>query len=179
MIHNTSIGVLTLIVEHCSLQNTPNMSHTPVLLMQTITILLNRSSWVQHLYVRMNENYSPFFIHTVISFAITSGVYWVIGLLFMWADLTERPKWLMKYKVQPWKRVGPKEYIKICFIVLRNQLVVNVPLSLVMAKWVAPWRGHRTDLPLPGALETITTWWFCLLCTEVSGCSCLTTKQTR
>ncbi|KAG8845024.1 hypothetical protein FRB96_002752 [Tulasnella sp. 330] len=115
------------------LKNTPMKSQAHRLFIPLLTIAINRSAWAQRLYVRMNEAYTPFDIHFVITFLITSGMYWIIGLGFMLADLTEGPKWLLKYKVQPWKRIAPKE----------------------------------TDLPLPGALETLGTWGFCLLCTEV------------
>ena len=30
----------------------------------------------------------------------TVGVYWFIGLLFLFVDLTSWPKWILKYKVQ-------------------------------------------------------------------------------
>lgn len=159
--------VAVLILIFFSLRNTPKMAMAPVFLMQGLTIAINKSDWAQRLYVKMNDTYSPTTIHIFGTFLITSLVYWALGLLFMIADLTERPKWLMKYKVQPWKRVGPKEYFKICLIVLRNQIFVNVPLSLTMGYYVAPWRGMRTGLPLPGTIETIATWWFCLFCTEV------------
>lgn len=143
------------------------MSQAPVFIMQALTVTINKMQWTQDLYRVMNARFSPQAIHIVGTFVITSAVYWALGLLFMIADLTERPKWLMKYKVQPWKRVGPKEYLKICAIVLRNQIFVNIPLSVLMGLYVAPWRGMRTDLPLPGILETLATWWFCLFATEV------------
>ncbi|KAG9006651.1 hypothetical protein FRB90_009800 [Tulasnella sp. 427] len=149
------------------MENTPGMAYTPVLIMQGLTILINKLPATQRLYERMNATYSAEMIHIFGSLIITTAVYWALGLLFMFADLTERPKWLLKYKVQPWKRVGPKEYAKICAIVLRNQIFVNIPLSVVMGKYIAPFRGMRTNLPLPGVLETVGTWWFCLWCTEI------------
>ncbi|KAG9011040.1 hypothetical protein FRB94_008980 [Tulasnella sp. JGI-2019a] len=149
------------------LENTPTRSHAPMLLIQLLTIVINRSEMTKGLYIRMNEAHTPFYIHFVLTSLIISTVYWAFGLCFMIADLTERPKWLMQYKVQPWKRIGPKEYTKICLIVLRNQVLVNIPLSFIVGKWIAPWRGMRTDLPLPGVLETMGTWWFSLMCTEI------------
>lgn len=150
------------------MENTPAMAYAPVLIMQSLTIIINMLPVTQRLYERMNATYSAEDIHIFGTLFITTAVYWALGLVFMFADLTERPKWLLKYKVQPWKRVGPKEYTKICAIVLRNQIFVNIPLSIIMGKYIAPLRGMRTGLPLPGVLETVGTWWFCLACTEVS-----------
>lgn len=149
------------------MENTPAMAYAPVLIMQSLTIIINMLPVTQRLYERMNATYSAEDIHIFGTLFITTAVYWALGLVFMFADLTERPKWLLKYKVQPWKRVGPKEYTKICAIVLRNQIFVNIPLSIIMGKYIAPLRGMRTGLPLPGVLETVGTWWFCLACTEI------------
>lgn len=153
------------------MDNTPVIANAPVLIMQTLTVLINKLPVTERLYERMNAKYSAESIHIFGTFFITTAVYWALGLVFMYADLTERPKWLLKYKVQPWKRVGPKEYFKICMIVLRNQIFVNIPLGIMMGKYIAPFRGMRTNLPLPGVLETVGTWWFCLACTEVSPSS--------
>ncbi|KIO34507.1 hypothetical protein M407DRAFT_209691, partial [Tulasnella calospora MUT 4182] len=149
------------------MDNTPAMAYAPVLLMQSLTIFINKLPVTKRLYERMNATYSAENIHIFGTFFITTAVYWALGLVFMYADLTERPKWLLKYKVQPWKRVGPKEYFKICVIVLRNQICVGIPLSVIMGKYIAPFRGMRTGLPLPGVLETVGTWCFCLVCTEI------------
>jgi hypothetical protein len=149
--------------------NTRRMAMVPTFLTQIITIAINKSEWAQRLYISMNANYSPVTIHVWGTIIITSLAYWIPGLMFMFVDLTERPKWLMKYKIQPWRRVGLKEYLKICWVVFRNMALVNFPLSLAMGYVIAPWRGMRTTLPLPGALETIGTWWFCVICTEVRG----------
>jgi hypothetical protein len=155
------------------LANTIRRAMVPVFVMQGITIAINKSRWAQLLYTRMNMNYSSVTIHVWGTLIVTSLVYWALGLLFMFADLTERPRWLVKYKIQPWKRVGLREYLNICGIVLRNQIFVNVPLSLAMGYIIAPWRGMRTNLPLPGIPETIFTWWFCLICTEVRAEYCV------
>ncbi|KAG8926558.1 hypothetical protein FRC02_008801 [Tulasnella sp. 418] len=151
------------------LRNTPGLAHTPMFLMWAITIGFNKSSLGQRFYDWMNANYTSMQIHSWGTFIVTSSVYWILGIIFMIADLTERPKWLLKYKLQPWKRVSGKEYAKICLVVLRNQVLVAGPMAYIMGRWIAPWRGMRTDAPLPGAIETLYTWVFCMICMEVSN----------
>ncbi|KAG8918362.1 hypothetical protein FRC01_001903 [Tulasnella sp. 417] len=149
------------------LENTPVMASASILIVQLLTIFINKLPVTERLYERMNATYSAENIHIFGTFFITAAALWAPCLAFMYADLTERPKWLFKYKVQPWKRVGPKEYLKICIIVLRNQIFVNFPMAIIMGKVIAPYRGMRTNLPLPGVVETMGTWWFCLACTEI------------
>ncbi|KAG9049149.1 hypothetical protein FS837_011068 [Tulasnella sp. UAMH 9824] len=149
------------------MDNTAAMANPSALIVQTLTVLINKLPVTERLYERMNAKYSAENIHIFGTVFITAAAYWALGLVFMYADLTERPKWLSKYKVQPWKRVGPKEYFKICMIILRNQIFVNMPFAIIVGKYIAPLRGMRTNLPLPGMLETVGTWWFCLACTEI------------
>jgi len=149
------------------LHNMGLLNFVPPLITQSIAISVNKAAWTQQLCAHLNETYSPLFINTVIAFIITTAGYWAFGLLFMIIDLTERPRWLLKYKVQPCKRIPLSQYPKLCRITLRNQLFVNLPLGYVMAKWVMPWRGMRSDLPLPGPMETVANWIVCVLCAEI------------
>lgn len=77
----------------------------------------------------------------------------------MWEPLFQ----LMKpFKIQPEKRVTWNDYKKVCWIVARNELFVALPLTALVARY----RPLKTTAPLPGALETIGTFIFCLLCEE-------------
>ncbi|KAG8968310.1 hypothetical protein FRC03_007967 [Tulasnella sp. 419] len=148
------------------LKNTPGLARTPMILMWTITIGFNKSPFAKQFYQWLNANYTHRQIHSWGTFIATTSSYWLLGILFMIADLTGRPKWLMKYKLQPWKKVSAKEYINICLVALRNQLLGASALSYIMGRWIAPWRGMRTDAPLPGVFETLGTYVFCIMCME-------------
>lgn len=87
-----------------------------------LTILINRSATANVCYEWLNANYTLFQINAWWSFGITSVVYWVGGLLFMAVDLLEYPKWFYHYKLQPEMKVSAKDYRKVCWIVLRNQV---------------------------------------------------------
>jgi methylsterol monooxygenase len=146
---------------------------TPDLVLMSITVLFNKFAGPQF-YDWLNARYTPFQIHCYGSFIITTAVYWVIGLLFLFLDLTPRPsryRWvrqLQEYKVQPFKTITPREYRDICLIVLRNQFFVAFPLSIFMAAFVAPMRGMSTlGKDLPGFWGTLGTYVFCMICEEI------------
>ncbi|KAF8316140.1 hypothetical protein DL93DRAFT_795090 [Clavulina sp. PMI_390] len=135
---------------------------TPTILELSATILFHKSETGKNFYKWLNDNYTPFQINVWWTFGITSVLYWVIGLLFMAVDMTESPKMLYKYKLQPSQRITWKDYQKVCWIVLRNQIVVALPVTILVGLF-APF---RTTTPLPGAWSTIGTYLFCLLCEE-------------
>jgi hypothetical protein len=89
-------------------------------------------------------------------------VYWTVGLMFAAVDLL-RPAALFKYKIQPSQSVTLQDYIKVSKVVLRNQLFVALPMSA----FVSAFFPLRTELPLPGPLTTIGTFFFCLACEEI------------
>ncbi|KDE07101.1 hypothetical protein MVLG_02671 [Microbotryum lychnidis-dioicae p1A1 Lamole] len=67
------------------------------------------------------------------------------------------------YTINLWdKRVSVADYKKVCWIVLRNQVLVALPMTWAMATY----RPFSTTAPLPGAFETIYTYIFCTLCME-------------
>ena len=49
------------------------------------------------------------------TFLVTTGFYWASALIFMLIDYTQKPAFLMKYKIQPGKNIPPdtKEVIKV------------------------------------------------------------------
>lgn len=100
---------------------------SPTFALLLITILINRSTTGQSAYKWLNANYTPFQINAWWTFGITSIVYWIGGLIFMALDLTERPRWIFKYKLQPSQRVSAQGYGRICWVVLRNQVSVFPP----------------------------------------------------
>ncbi|SGZ28609.1 BQ5605_C027g10386 [Microbotryum silenes-dioicae] len=123
----------------------------------------NQSTFGHEASKALNRSFSPYTINLWGTFIITSVVYWIGGLIFMAFDLYEPLHNVLKpYKLQPDKRVSVADYKKVCWIVLRNQVLVALPMTWAMATY----RPLSTTAPLPGAFETIYTYIFCTLCME-------------
>lgn len=94
-----------------------------------LTTLINRSVTAENCYGWLNSKYTPFQINAWWMFGITSVVYWAGGLAFMAGDLLEQPRWFYRYKLQPEIKVSVKDYKKVCWIVLRNQVGESLGVS--------------------------------------------------
>ena len=94
---------------------------TPIFLVILVTWSFNQSSMGHDFLTWLNRNYTPFEINAYWSFGITSVVYWIGAWIFMALDLL-KPSFVQKYKIQPAKDVTWKDYKKIMWIVLRNQV---------------------------------------------------------
>lgn len=97
-------------------------------------VAFNASPYAVKTYAYLEENFTPFQINAYGTFAITTLLYWAFAGLFAFVDLTGRPRFLFKYKVQPFARVDARDYAKIAQVVIKNQLVVVLPLILVKGK---------------------------------------------
>jgi hypothetical protein len=53
--------------------------------------------------------------HVIGTFTVTTVFYWVSAFTFMLIDYSQKPAFLMKYKIQPGKNVPPdtKQVIKV------------------------------------------------------------------
>ena len=139
---------------------------TPTLILLFTPIYLNKSPTILRFYDWLNVNYTPFEINVYWSFGITIGLYNFVGGLFMLLDLfgSDAPgSFKAKYKLQN-TRVSAKDYVEVCKIVLRNQIVVVLPLLVA----VATFRPLPTSVEtMPGAWKAVGTFFFCLMCEEV------------
>lgn len=99
-------------------------------------VLFNQTNTARTLYSYIDTHYTPFQINCWGTFMITTLLYWIIALLFAFADFTGFPGSLFKYKVQPFQRVSRREYLEIAAIVLRNQFFVVLPLLFLKGKIV-------------------------------------------
>ncbi|KAJ3151651.1 hypothetical protein HDU86_006070 [Geranomyces michiganensis] len=106
----------------------------PVLLTAAF-IAFNSSAYARDLYTRLDESYSLFQINTIGTFAITTILYWAWAAVFAFVDLTGYPKFLFKYKVQPFARVNLRDYARIAVCVVKNQVLVALPLTIFAAKY--------------------------------------------
>ncbi|CAB4026362.1 fatty acid hydroxylase domain-containing 2-like [Paramuricea clavata] len=76
-------------------------------------------------------------------------VYWIGSLFFCLVDLTGRPAWVLRYKIQDNKQVpvDRKKFIKAVLLVLFNQ-TITVPIFSVFY-WLYKWRGCSFGRELP------------------------------
>ncbi|XP_077984868.1 fatty acid hydroxylase domain-containing protein 2-like [Glandiceps talaboti] len=76
--------------------------------------------------------------------------YWILASLFLFVDVTGRPEFIVRYKVQPDKNapVDPVKLRKAILTVLFNQIVVNFCLIPVVYPLYV-WRGVHLSSELP------------------------------
>ncbi|KAJ3010505.1 Chromosome 5 4 [Thoreauomyces humboldtii] len=127
-------------------------------------VAFNRSQTAYDFYLSIDQKYTEFQINSVGSFVLTFVLYWAFASIFAFIDLTGKPDFLFKYKVQPFLRVDVKDYAKISLIVLRNQFFVSLPLA-VLSAFYFPFKMHPDHLQ--GSLETVGHIIFNQLCLEV------------
>lgn len=86
------------------------------------------------------------------------SVYWFVGSIFTFLDVTNKPAALRRYKVQPGTNepVDTMRLIKLVLQVIFNQIVVGVPLTYVIYHTAITWRG------LPDIRELPTFHWVLL-----------------
>ncbi|SPO48774.1 uncharacterized protein PSANT_06465 [Moesziomyces antarcticus] len=126
--------------------------------------LFNSSALGHRVYDDLTARFGSFNLRFFGTWIITTSVLWILSGLYAIADLTGRPKWLYKYKVQPFVRVTGKEYANIALGALRNLVFVATPLMLVGA-WAIP--TPTSSEQLPGPLRTVAILLFDVLCTEI------------
>lgn len=80
------------------------------------------------------------------TFIIASIVFWTVGSIYSYLDVTNRPSFIRKYKIQPGTNepVDPKRFRNLVWTVFINQTVIFLPLLMAGNK-MHQWRG-RPDL---------------------------------
>lgn len=128
-------------------------------------VSFNSSSTSHRLYDYLDQTYGVYNVNLWGTFIITSVFFWLWSAVFAIPDLTGWPKWLFKYKTQPFIRVEGREYSRIALISLRNQVLVAFPLLLLGTVTNPLMPVSSAALPSPS--QTVATAVFDLLCTEV------------
>ena len=82
------------------------------------------------------------------TFLVTNFVFWTVGSVYSYLDVTNKPTFLRKYKIQPGTNepVDPKKFKNLVWTVFFNQTVVYVPL-LMFGHQMWQWRG-RPDIKI-------------------------------
>ncbi|CAH1123912.1 unnamed protein product [Ceutorhynchus assimilis] len=96
----------------------------------------------------------PTYLWVFGSTAITFGVYWLFGGIYTFLDVTNMPKVIRRYKIQPGTNepVDRTKLMKVIWCVLLNQIAVGIPSSYLMY-YSMKWRGF------PGIRELPTFHW--------------------
>ena len=102
------------------------------------------------------------------TFFITNLVFWSIGSIYCYFDVTTTPKFLRKYKIQPDTNepVDPKKFKNLIWTVLFNQTVVYIPI-LLLGHRALVWRGRPDVKILPDFQTVILEFFFCAIVEEV------------
>lgn len=100
--------------------------------------------------MKFDSGENAFTLWVVGTFILTFAVYWLVGGVYTFMDLTNWPKFLRKYKVQPGTNepVDQKRLLEVISTVLANQFLVGIPLSL-LAYYAMVKRGLQPFKELP------------------------------
>ncbi|XP_063442704.1 fatty acid hydroxylase domain-containing protein 2-like [Mytilus trossulus] len=92
----------------------------------------------------------------------------LVGGFFLYADLYQKPKWMMKYKVQAGTNtpVSKEKLKKLINVLNTNYIVIGLPFSIVHY-YLQRWRGCDVTLTLPFLSTLITHIALCVLIEEV------------
>ncbi|GIX93964.1 fatty acid hydroxylase domain-containing protein 2 [Caerostris darwini] len=96
---------------------------------------------------------------------VTTVYFWAVGLLFTAIDVTGRPAFLLKYKIQGPHTVSYKDVSKIAKQVLFNQMI-QIPFVYAAFPLIL-WRGSDLGKTLPSARTFISDLGIGLLLAEV------------
>jgi len=82
--------------------------------------------------------------------AIHNVAYWIPALFFMFVDLTGKPAFLYRYKIQPEEKVTFQMYLKCFALVIFNQLCVAVPMLWALEELkLTPYFGLNAGPEIP------------------------------
>ena len=109
-----------------------------------------------------------FLLSFVGTYVVSLTVYWVLGALYLFVDLTGRPNWAFQYKIQDGSNqpLDRKKLIHSLKFVLFNQIVVGGAISLVLHP-VYSWRGCSFGPELPSFQRALFEIAICILVEEV------------
>jgi methylsterol monooxygenase len=139
-------------------------AYTPYMVLLAFTLVFHETPFAERFYTHLNAHYTRFQISFYGSLIVTTGVYWLLGFIFMAFDLVDPlHNWIKRWKVQPDVRPTWAMYREVFTLVVRNLVCVNVPVAFVTSV-VNPF---RVDVPLPRAWETLWTFFLTLAFEEV------------
>jgi fatty acid hydroxylase domain-containing protein 2 len=98
---------------------------------------------------------------------ITFLVYWGFGMIYVLLDVTNKPKFLRKYKIQPGTNepIENQKLIKVILDVIFNQMFVGIPFTIA-AYYASTWRGIPDVRKLPNFQTVLIDIAICILVEE-------------
>ncbi|KAH8024707.1 hypothetical protein HPB51_001036 [Rhipicephalus microplus] len=86
---------------------------------------------------------------------LTVGSYWLLGLLFLVADMSKSFSWMRRYKVQAVEmKPTLQDLVPVVRQVVFNQVFVQLPVN-VLFYWLKDLRGFDRSLSLPSLSRTM------------------------
>uniref|UniRef100_A0A8C3F3L5 Fatty acid hydroxylase domain containing 2 n=2 Tax=Chrysemys picta bellii TaxID=8478 RepID=A0A8C3F3L5_CHRPI len=113
-----------------------------------------QAQWEKVLHLLGGNEWAIFFLGTAL---VPSLVYWCFNGLLMVADVTGKPTFITRYRIQLGKNdpVDPAKLRQAVHTVLLNQLFISLPMMMLMLP-IMKWRGQPCSKELP------TFHWFLL-----------------
>jgi methylsterol monooxygenase len=105
-------------------------------------------------------------IITVHFWVINFGIFWALNFALIALDVTKRPHWLYKYKIQHSVIIGVEGHIRCICIALVNQILVMLPL-IWMAYPLYQYFGVEATSELPGFWSIVKQIAFFIVVEEV------------
>lgn len=98
----------------------------------------------------------PAFLWIIGSNMLTNAVYWLAGGVYTLLDITNRPSYLRRYKIQPGTNepVDKARLLQVIFQVIFNQIVVGLPLAYLSYQLMT-YRGFPPVRELPTFQSTL------------------------
>ncbi|GIY68097.1 fatty acid hydroxylase domain-containing protein 2 [Caerostris extrusa] len=120
---------------------------------ETVGIFFFRTFWIV-----LYEWFGSDDFSTVVwgSFLITTLLYWIAGFCYTVVDLTGKPAFILKYKIQDTSSypVTFRQVLSVVIHVLINQVIVSIPFYIFCYQLMA-WRGFDSGSTLPTLQRTL------------------------
>ena len=111
----------------------------------------------------------PFTLEVWGSLIVTNAVFWGVGSIYSYFDVTSTPKFLRKYKIQPGTNepVDPKKFKQLVQTVFINTFIFGPPFFTLGHKlW--GWRGRQDYKVLPEFHTVVLEFLFFLIVEEIA-----------
>ncbi|GAB6026420.1 Methylsterol monooxygenase 1 [Chamberlinius hualienensis] len=99
----------------------------------------------------------PFFLRFIGMTIILNSTYWGFGLLYTLMDLTGKPQFLAKYKIQPEKNnpLTTELLVRVVKQAIINLVIIGTTFNYFFYYRVMEWRGASSGIELPSTLEIL------------------------
>ena len=111
-------------------------------------------------------NHDHFIVCSILPWVLMNILYWILVGFLTFVDITGRPKFLVKYKIQPRVPIDIGRLKRAAALTFLNQVMVNLLIVLPFSGTVTQ-RGISTSPELPSFLECSIFFIGYILCQEV------------